>query len=71
MNEYISTVQYTNYPSAFLDVRGFGRFSFTIDLNNIDVGGTYIVDGSVDSSIFTSMGFTTKQYGYYTLAYVE
>ena len=71
VNEYISTVQYTNYPSPFLDVSSFGRFCFYFDLNALDPTGVYLVDSSVDSSFFANAGFTTKTFGYYTVTYTE
>ena len=71
VNEYINTVQYTNYPSAFLDVSSFGRFCFYFDLNALDPSGVYLVDSSVDSSYFINAGFTVKSFGHYTVAYIE
>lgn len=71
VNEYMETVQYTNYPSPFLDVSSFGRFCFSFDLNALDPAGIYLVDSSIDSNWFINAGFTTKTFGYYTVAFIE
>lgn len=71
VEEYISTVQYTNYPSPFLDVSSFGRFQFYFDLNALDPAGIYLVDSSVDPAYFTNAGYTTKSFGYYTVAWMQ
>ncbi len=63
VNDYISTVQYTNYPSAFLDVASFGRFCFYYDLNNLDPTAAYIVEASNDPSIFTNAGYQVQLFG--------
>ncbi len=71
VDEYISTVQYTNYPSAFLDVSSFGRFQFNFDLNALDPAGIYLVDSSVNPAYFTNAGYTTKSFRYYTVAWMQ
>ncbi len=71
VEEYISTVQYTNYPSAFLDVSSFGRFQFYFDLNMLDPAGIYLVDSSIDPVYFTNAGYTVKTFGYFTVAWIQ
>lgn len=67
---YIDTVQYNNYPSIFLDVDGFTRYSFHIDLNNLDEQALYLLDDSYDSSIFVDAGFSISHSdGTFWLAY--
>lgn len=69
VKEYIDTVEYTNYPAAFLDVSRFGRFCFGISTGVPDENGIYLMDGYVDGSIFENGEYTMEQYGRYTLAY--
>ncbi len=71
VNEYIDTVQYTNYPSPYLDVSSFGRFNFYFDVNNLSKDEVYLTDAGINTGIFTDAGFTVKSFGYYTVAYCE
>lgn len=71
VEEYIATVQYTNYPSAFLDVSSFGRFCILSDSIPLDPAAIYILDASMDTSAFTNAGMTTKTYGYFTVVWQE
>ena len=68
-DEYRATVTYTNYPSAFLSVRRFGRFRFSSGLTSLDPSRVYIVDRSADSGALEGAGFTVEQYGRYWVAY--
>lgn len=68
-DEYRATVQYSNYPSAFLDVAGFGRFSFSFDPSQPDSSCVYLLDRSVDLEPLCSAGFTIEQYGGFSVAY--
>ncbi len=70
VTEYRDTVQYTNYPSPFLDVSTFGRFQFDFDSTVPDPSGIYILDSSADTTAYTNTGFTLENYGYYVLAYM-
>ena len=70
-DEYRATVEYTNYPSAFLSVGRFGRFRFGLDLSAPDPSRVYIVDRSADHALLEAAGFTVKQYGRYWVAYWE
>lgn len=42
LEEYLTTVRYTNYPSPFLDVSEFGRFRFYFENFRVDPDAIYI-----------------------------
>ena len=67
--EYIDTVEYFNYPAAFLEVKSFGRYSFDFNQFTPDVNATYCLSQDTDLSTFESMGFTLHYYGNYTVAH--
>lgn len=76
LKEYLTTVDYTNYPAPFLDVSGFGRFLFSVDQEEEPDGfSAYIVDSSYNDSILVrSMnrnGYTSFSAGNYTVWYLE
>lgn len=51
VDNYLDTVRYTNYPSAFLDVYAFDRYNFSVDPNSeADGVSCYILDSSYDST---------------------
>ena len=70
-DEYRATVRYTNYPSAFLDVEGFGRYVFYFDSAAPDRSCAYVLDAYTDLEPFREAGFTVESYGYYSAAYYE
>ena len=57
VNSYIDTVQYSNYPSIFLEVDSFTNYSYNIDLDNLDDQALYLLDDSYDMSFFTDAGY--------------
>lgn len=65
---YRQTVQYTNYPSAFLDVSSFDRFHFGYDPGQLDPNGTYIIDVS-QKDAWQGIGFQTQEFGNFAVAY--
>lgn len=67
-DEYRATVEYTNYPSAFLSVGRFGRFRFDLDLTNPNLSYVYIVNRSADRAALEEAGFAVERYGYYWVA---
>lgn len=69
--EYRDTVRYTNYPSAFLDVEGFGRFRFLTGLGEPDPACVYLVEDGVWADALGSAGFAVDRYGCYAVAYWE
>lgn len=68
--EFRSTVEYSNYPSAFLNTSSFGRFKYNVDTQNIENNSIYILSQSEDKTVFASNGFRLDNYGYYTIAYI-
>lgn len=66
--EYVDSVQYNNYPSAFLGVDSFGRFHFKINTNNMDPYGIYIINNT-NISVYQSAGYTIESFGNFAVAY--
>ncbi len=71
VTEYIETVEYYNYPHAYLEARSFGRFSYDFDPAVPETEATYILNQSTDLSPFEQAGFTLHTHGYYTVAHYE
>lgn len=69
VTEFIDTVEYYNYPSAYLDARSFGRFSYDFDPAAPEPDATYILSQNVDLAPFEQAGFTMHTHGYYTVAH--
>lgn len=69
VTEYIETVEYYNYPDAYLDAHSFGRFSYDFDPAAPDPDATYILNQATDLTPFEQAGFTLHTHGYYTVAY--
>ncbi|MCI8410242.1 MAG: glycosyltransferase family 39 protein [Lachnospiraceae bacterium] len=65
---YRQTVQYTNYPSAFLDVSSFDRFHFGYDINQITLDATYIIDIS-EKDAYQGLGFRIQEFQNFAVAY--
>lgn len=70
-DEYRATVEYTNYPSAFLDVEGFGRYTFYFDPAMPDLSCVYVLGPGADLGPLWEAGFTVELYGDYAAAYCE
>jgi len=66
VDEYISTVEYTNYPAAFLSVKSFGKYDFGVDYYNIGEYDAYIVK-SEDIDRFSDLGYMIKPFGNYAV----
>ena len=60
------SVQYYNYPAAFLRAESFDRFRFGRE-SEIEEDAAYILSPWTDGSAFTAAGFTAERYGFYTL----
>mgnify|MGYP001025583517 CR=1 FL=1 len=69
--EYRDTVRYTNYPSAFLDVEGFGRFRFLTGLGEPDPACVYVVEEGPWTDALRAAGFTVEQFDCWAAAYWE
>ncbi len=51
LDEYLETVVYKNYPSAFLDVYSFGKYNFAVSWSDKPDGHSlYVLDASYDQS---------------------
>ncbi|MDE6588811.1 MAG: hypothetical protein K2K53_00400, partial [Oscillospiraceae bacterium] len=70
-DEYRATVEYTNYPDAFLDVGRFGRFRFAADIGVPDRSCVYLSDSGADLALLEGAGFSVEWYGWYFVAYYE
>jgi hypothetical protein len=70
LNSYLSTVRYTNFPSAFLYVHEFDRYVFTFDLGEVDNQAVYLLENK-DSRLswFEERGFSVRSFGKYIVAY--
>lgn len=71
VTEFIDTVEYYNYPHAYLDARSFGRFSYDFDPAVPETGAIYILNQAADLTPFEQAGFTLHTHGYYTVAHYE
>ena len=68
--EFAQTVEYSNYPSPYLSVSSFGRYTFGVDGNNLDTNTAYIVHVS-SYDAFRKAGYTVVEFGLYGVAYLE
>jgi len=71
VTEYIETVEYYNYPHAYLEARSFGRFSYDFDPAVPDTEAIYILNQSADTAPFEQAGFILHTHGYYTVAHYD
>ena len=76
IEDYQSSVVYTNYPSMFLDVASFGKYSFYVDGNREPDGtSVYILDESYQgSNLMNSLqasGYQVFSSGHYFLYYPQ
>lgn len=68
VEEYIDTVQYSNYPSAYLSVSSFGNYAFGFD--SIRMGDIYIVDKAYGESL-VSYGLDVQTFETVAVAYYD
>lgn len=68
VDEYIETVEYRNYPAAFLSVSSFGMYDFGVNTYDIGSHDAYIVKLD-DAEIFTDADYIVKPFGNYAVAY--
>ncbi len=71
VTEYLETVKYINYPSAFLRTSEFGRFRFEFDVTKPDKNGVYILNKSVDLTVYEEMGFALEHFDWFTVAHID
>lgn len=67
---YRETVEYGNYPAAFLEVEGFGRYVFGIDYGALEEGCAYLVPVE-QRAAFAGDGWQTRQFEGYLVAWRE
>ena len=69
VDEFLETVEYKNYPSTFLDAASFGRYSFGIDLRELDTEAVYIFpSGHTAAGALEELGFGLQTCGFFTVA---
>lgn len=69
VDEFLETVEYKNYPSTFLDAASFGRYSFGIDLRELDTEAVYIFpSGHTAAGALEELGFRLQTCGFFTVA---
>lgn len=67
-DEFLATVKYQNYPSAFLKADSFTDYSFGIDYNNLQNHKTYIFPTDKQES-FLKDGYRVETFDKYSVAY--
>ena len=65
---FLDTVEYTNYPAAYLDVKKFEKYYFGIDYESPLSHEAYIIK-SEKTSRFLQEGYQISEHGNYALAY--
>lgn len=68
--EFAQTVEYANYPSAYLSASSFGRYTFGVDDQSLNRDTAYLVRLSQGQKM-EQMGYTVVFYGQYAVAYWE
>ena len=71
-DKFVSTVEYTNYPDPWLNVKGFEGVTFIgeVDVDNMEYNCAYICE-TQNKDIFEKSGFTMKEFGDWMVAYHE
>ena len=69
VTEYLETVEYVNYPSAFLRTASFGRFEFEFDATKPKQENVYILSRAVDLQIYEELGFQLETFDWFTVAH--
>ena len=68
--EFAQTVEYANYPSPYLSVSSFGRYTFGVDDQTLDHDTAYLIRRS-QAQQMEQMGYTVAFFGQYAVAYWE
>lgn len=69
-DEFANTVEYVNYPSAFLDIATFGKYDMQPDYMALDEDSAYIIKVEKQNE-FTTQGYTVEMFENYGVAYKE
>ena len=68
--EFADTVEYANYPAAYLSAAGFGRYTFGVDTHHLDGDTAYLIYANKWDT-FRQAGYTVEEFGLYGVAYLE
>ncbi len=66
--EYLKTVEFKNYPSAYLQAKSFGNYFFNVDYSALDTQKAYIVPVQ-NVNYFTQNGYAVETFENYIVAY--
>lgn len=66
--EYAATVRYTNYPSAFLGVDGFGRYTFGVDYGALEEDTAYLIPAARAGDA-AEAGWCTRVFDHFAVAW--
>ena len=70
LDSYLSTVNYTNFPSAFLYVHSFDKYDFTNDLNHVRSDVIYLQENDeFRMNRLQESGYKVKNFGKYIVGY--
>lgn len=70
--DYLGTVKYTNFPSAFLYVHSFDKYVFTNNLNHINKNAVYLLENSEERmNRLQGYGFQVRNFGKYLVGYTD
>lgn len=70
--DYLGTVKYTNFPSAFLYVHSFDKYVFTNNLNHINKNAVYLLENSEERmNRLQGYGFQVRNFGKYLVGYAD
>lgn len=68
--EFLETVEYSNYPNAYLEAASFNHYYFYFEPAMIDNENAYIFEtGSMDLQLFYEQGMSVETYDSMTVAY--
>lgn len=67
---YADTVRYANYPSIFLEVEGFSRYTFGIDYDDLDGDSAYLIPVSRAEEL-EDAGWQVEAFDGYAVAWNE
>lgn len=72
LKSYLSTVDYTNFPSAFLYVNSFDRYIFTNSMNPARKDVVYLLENNEHRmNTLRESGFSVRNFGKYVVGYRE
>ena len=68
--EYAATVEYANYPAAYLRVTRFGRYTFADPLSSLGEHQAYIAPAG-EGEAFAAQGYAVEVFDGYAVAYLD